>query len=88
LCPHRFAWWQSLPPEVWITSLIYPLKVPIPDELPDIPAMRIDFLPGRQFSADSEVLLTSAQLITLRKISYRIRSDFEQYSFTGVAYPR
>ncbi|MGG6267196.1 hypothetical protein ACQ4M3_37270 [Leptolyngbya sp. AN03gr2] len=86
LCPQRFAWWQSLPPEVWISSLIYPLGVPELPGLPMIPAMRIDLLPAKQFSSNLEVYLSCGQLITLRKIAYRVRSDFEQYAFTGIAY--
>ncbi|MEA5504758.1 hypothetical protein VB735_16885 [Halotia wernerae UHCC 0503] len=87
LCPQKFAWWASLPPELWITSLIFSLEQsPTPKTLPEISAMRIDLLPDRQFSGDLYVLLTAPQLVTLRKISYRVRSDFHDYSLSGQQY--
>lgn len=87
LCPQRFAWWFPLPPELSITSLIFSSEQsPTPEVLPNTPAMRIDLLANRQFSGDLAVLLTAPQLITLRKISYRIRSDFHDYSLTGQQY--
>ncbi|WP_341529991.1 hypothetical protein WKK05_12170 [Nostoc sp. UHCC 0302] len=61
-------------------------KPPTDETLANTPAMRIDLLPNRQFSSDLSVLLTAPQLITLRKISYRIRSDFSQYSLDKQQY--
>jgi hypothetical protein len=86
MCPQRFAWWVSLPPEIWITSLIYSHSGELTAEaLPGESAMRIDLIPGRQFESLS-VPLTGGQLITLRKISYRTRSDWEQYALDDQEY--
>jgi hypothetical protein len=69
-----------LPPELWIVSQIDYVAPPATmDELVITKAMRIDIKPGHQFSADFRVALTKEQLITVRKIAYRIRSDFEIY---------
>jgi len=77
LCPQRFSWWCSLPPELWITSQIaYCFQAPTMEELPNVYAMRVDLQAGYQFSGALYVLLTLEQLITLRKVCYRVRSDF------------
>lgn len=83
LCPQRFSWWSSLPPELWIVSQIaYCFQAPTLEELPNVYAMRISLQAGYQFSGASSVLLTLEQLITLRKIAYRVRSDFYAYAKT------
>lgn len=49
LCPQKFACWFPLPPELWITSLIFTLEQPPTSEnLPHTKAMRIDLLQNRQ----------------------------------------
>ncbi|MEO1375032.1 MAG: hypothetical protein AAFW70_12065 [Cyanobacteria bacterium J06635_10] len=84
LCPKKFAWWAPLPPELWIDTLIYRAKRPNHAELPNIWAMRLDIQPNKQFSSDLSVLLTPGQLITFRKYSYRIRSDWEEFASSGI----
>ena len=80
LCPQRFSWWCSLPPELWVVPQIdYVFPPPTAAELPTVSAMRIDLKPGRQFSGELKTVLTKAQIITLRKICYRVRSDFVLY---------
>ncbi|NEQ48253.1 MAG: hypothetical protein F6K00_33850 [Leptolyngbya sp. SIOISBB] len=84
LCPQRFSWWCGLPPELWIVSQIaYCFQAPTMEELPNVYAMRISLQADYQFSGASHVLLTLEQLITLRKVCYRIRSDFYAYAKTG-----
>jgi hypothetical protein len=83
LCPQRFSWWCSLPPELWIVSQIaYCFQAPTMEELPNVYAMRISLQSGYQFSGECSVLLTLEQLITLRKVAYRVRSDFYAYART------
>lgn len=84
LCPKKFAWWAPLPPELWIDTLIYRTKRPSHAELPNIMAMRLDIQSNKQFSSDLSVLLTPGQLITFRKYSYRIRSDWEEFVLSGI----
>ncbi|MEO1144120.1 MAG: hypothetical protein AAFY26_00760 [Cyanobacteria bacterium J06638_22] len=81
LCPQRFSWWCGLPPELWFVSQIdYLVAPPKPETLSDVYALRIDIKEGYQFSAQCKVLLTLQQLITLRKIAYRVKSDFMLYA--------
>lgn len=84
ICPQKFAWWAPLPPEMWVDTLIYRAECPNPQQLPQIQAMRIDIHPNKQFSNGLQLLLTPGQLITFRKISYRIRSDWETFALTKV----
>lgn len=81
LCPQRFSWWCGLPPEIWICPQIdYVFPAPQPEELQGVHALRIDIKEGYQFSSEHRVLLTKEQLITLRKIAYRVKSDFMLYA--------
>ena len=83
LCPQRFSWWCSLPPELWIVSQIaYCFQAPTVEQLPGVYAMRMSIQSGHQFSGEPCALLTLEQLITLRKIAYRVRSDFYAYAKT------
>ncbi len=81
LCPQRFSWWCGLPPELWLVPQIdYVFPAPKPDELLSTQALRIDIKEGYQFSGECKTYLTKEQLITLRKICYRVRSDFTSYA--------
>ncbi len=86
MCPQRFAWYCPLPPELWVNSLIYEYQSIEVDSLSQTQAMRIDIKPGEQFSGELSILLNAAHLVTFRKISYRIRSDFEDFAQTSVSY--
>ena len=81
LCLQRFSWWCGLPPELWIVPQIdYVFTAPTVEALPTVNALRIDIKEGYQFSAECKALLTKEQLITLRKIAYRVKSDFTLYA--------
>ena len=82
LCPQRFSWWCSLPPEIIVFPQIdYVFPPPTISDLPNVNALRIDVRPNEQFR-DLRILLTKEQLISLRKMAYRVRSDFAMYAKT------
>lgn len=83
LCPQRFSWWCALPPEIKLISQIDYCSPPTIEDLPNVSALRIDIQAGYQFSGENKTLLTKEQLISLRKICYRVRSDFRMYALSG-----
>ncbi len=87
VCPRTrgFTWFLSLPQEIWIDSLIFNGDKPTPENLKHTPAMRVDLVAGHQFQ-ELSVPLNFPQLVKLRKICYRIRSDWEQYALTQIEY--
>ena len=80
LCPQRFSWWCSLPPELWLVPRLPYLCPPI--SLENCEALRVDIRSGAQFSGEPVLYLTKEQLISLRKVAYRVRSDLDMYAAT------